>query len=124
MQKEIGYHFLFDVYDCDYTILKNEQIIKQCLNSMANVMQVEILAEKFFKFSGYGGISGVLVIAESHLSIHTWPEYNFASLDFFTCGSIQHIDKAVNIMNSYLQGKVKRTDIKRGIGLEERTLAC
>jgi S-adenosylmethionine decarboxylase proenzyme len=74
-----------------------------------------IIDAKFHQFSPYG-VSGVIVIAESHMAIHTWPEYGYAAIDFFTCGDRVDPWKAFDHMNHTLKPQSYSTkEIKRGL---------
>jgi S-adenosylmethionine decarboxylase proenzyme len=64
-----------------------------------------ILSNSFHSFPPYGGVSGVVIIAESHFSIHTWPEYCYAAIDIFTCGDSLQSEKAVELLVRELQAK-------------------
>ena len=83
--KALGRHILVEIYDCDPEILNNRDSIQQIMVKAAEKSGATICGHSFHEFSPHG-VSGVVVIAESHLSIHTWPEYRFAALDLFTCG--------------------------------------
>lgn len=78
---------LVELKDCNQAILDDVHKIQDILVSAARKAKATIVQEVFHRFSPYG-VSGVVVIAESHLSIHTWPEYNYAALDVFTCNSL------------------------------------
>ncbi|MBN2125837.1 MAG: adenosylmethionine decarboxylase [Deltaproteobacteria bacterium] len=80
---------LIDLYDCDHESLTDEGRIRDCLLSAAEMMGAEVVAESFHTFKPWG-VSGTVTIAESHLAVHTWPEYNFAAVTFETCG--HHMD--------------------------------
>ena len=80
-----GTHLLVDLWDA--TNLDNPEEIDRILCEAAVVAGATILHSHFHHFSPNGGVSGVVVLAESHISIHTWPERNFAALDIFMCGS-------------------------------------
>ncbi len=74
-----------------------------------------IISHNFHKFSPYG-VSGMVVIAESHVAIHTWPEYNYAAVDIFTCGDTidpwviqEYLKEAFNSQN------VSSMEMKRGL---------
>ncbi len=83
--KALGRHILVEVYDCDTDVLNNRESIEQIMVRAAEKSGATVCGCSFHEFSPHG-VSGVVVIAESHLSIHTWPEYGFAALDLFTCG--------------------------------------
>jgi len=73
------------------------------------------LNSTFHKFSPHG-VSGVVVISESHFSIHTWPEYGYCALDIFTCGTEIKSEKALDFLKEELgAGSISVTEVKRGI---------
>lgn len=80
-----GTHLLVDLWDA--TNLDSPEEIDSVLREAAIVAGATILHSHFHHFSPNGGVSGVVVLAESHISIHTWPERNFAALDIFMCGA-------------------------------------
>ena len=84
-----GNHGLLDLYGCDETILKDEGRLKTALAAAAQAAEATILTEHFHTFGGAGGVTGVLLLAESHISIHTWPEHRFAAIDAFICGGMK-----------------------------------
>ena len=84
-----GNHGLLDLYGCDEAILKDQGRLKTALKAAAQAAEATVLAERFHTFGGEGGVTGVLLLAESHLSIHTWPEHGFAAIDIFLCGRLR-----------------------------------
>ncbi len=83
---KLGKHFLVEYYGCDPELLDDENRIKDVLLEAAKRCGATVLEHSFHKFAPQG-VSGVVVIAESHISIHTWPEYGYAAVDIFTCGT-------------------------------------
>ncbi len=81
----LGRHLLVEFHDCDPNILNNVSLIEKLMTDAALKAKATIVQKNFHHFSPYG-VSGVVVIAESHLAIHTWPEYGYAAVDLFTCG--------------------------------------
>jgi spermidine synthase len=81
----LGRHIIVEYYDCSPDLLNDVTFIESCMESAAEDAGATIINSTFHHFSPYG-VSGVVVIQESHLAIHTWPEYGFASVDLFTCG--------------------------------------
>ena len=73
------------MYDCDPDILNDHEKVEDILIDGAKAAKATIIESVFHKFNPYG-VSGVVVIQESHFTIHTWPEYKYAALDCFTCG--------------------------------------
>lgn len=81
-----GRHVLVECYDADFCALNNLLLIREAMLRAANAMGATIISDSFHQFSPQG-VSGAVVIAESHLTIHTWPEEGYAAIDFFTCGT-------------------------------------
>lgn len=92
-----GNHGLLDLYGCDEAILKDEGRLKTALVAAAQAAEATILTEHFHIFGGAGGVTGVLLLAESHISIHTWPEHRFAAIDAFICGGMK-LEKVKEIL--------------------------
>lgn len=84
--KATGQHLLVEYQACDKEILNNQEMIETMMQQAALAAGTTIVTSVFHPFFPQG-ISGVVVIEESHLSIHTWPEYGYAAVDFFTCGN-------------------------------------
>lgn len=81
----LGRHLLAEFYGCDANILNNVQRIEEIMCEAAVECGATIVQQNFHMFNPYG-VSGVVIIAESHLAIHTWPEHGYAAVDLFTCG--------------------------------------
>ena len=84
--RSLGRHLLIELYNCDSKILNDVHKVEAIMVDAAKHARAKIVDVVFHTFNPHG-ISGVVVIAESHLAIHTWPEYNYASVDVFTCGT-------------------------------------
>lgn len=97
----IGRHCLLDIYLSDNSWLQDEMAIKQLLCQAAQAAQAHILTSHFHTFGGCGGVTGVLLLAESHLSIHTWPEHAYAAVDIFICGKLS-IEAAIKVFQQKL----------------------
>ena len=82
----LGTHLLLELRQCNPASLDDLEFIKETMIAAAKFMDAQIIGESFHRFNPQG-ITGVLAIAESHLSIHTWPELGYAAADIFTCGS-------------------------------------
>jgi S-adenosylmethionine decarboxylase len=110
----LGRHFLAEFYNCSSETLNDEKKISDIMTGAVLVSGATIIQPFFHKFSPHG-ISGIIIIAESHLAIHTWPEFGFAALDIFSCsdfnysGALKFINKKLNA------GKYSILGIKRGI---------
>lgn len=82
----IGMHVILDLYECDPQILDDIEKVEEILTRAAELANATIIDKRFHKFSPQG-VSGVVVVSESHISIHTWPEHGYASVDVYTCGN-------------------------------------
>ena len=105
----LSQHVLVDLYDCDVELIDDLEYVKKTLIETAERMNCTLLKDTFHRFSPQG-VSGVLVIAESHLSIHTWPEQRFAALDLFTCGDTSQLESMPTILEKAF--KAARVDYK------------
>lgn len=85
--ESLGRHIIVEFYDCDVEKINHVAGIEQLMMKAAELAGATIINSTFHHFSPFG-VSGVIVIEESHLAIHTWPEYQFASIDLFTCGEL------------------------------------
>ena len=83
--KSLGRHILVEFYGCSKKKLNDLRFIQQAMTGAAEYAKATVVDDVFHKFNPHG-VSGVVVIAESHLAIHTWPEYGYAAVDLFTCG--------------------------------------
>ena len=78
-------HFLLELYRCDYEKLNDESFLRCTLNRAAKLAQATVLNLISNKFEPQG-VTAIALLAESHISIHTWPESNYSAVDIFTCG--------------------------------------
>ncbi|MBD3307947.1 S-adenosylmethionine decarboxylase proenzyme [candidate division KSB3 bacterium] len=81
----LGTALTVELYNCNPYLLNDVQRVEHLLTEAALAAKATIVETVFHRFSPQG-VSGVVVIAESHLAIHTWPEYGYAAIDIFTCG--------------------------------------
>ncbi len=82
----LGRHLLVELFSCAEDVLDDLEKIEALMKEAARLSGATIVESVFHRFQPHG-ISGVVVIAESHLAIHTWPEHGYAAVDFFTCGA-------------------------------------
>ncbi len=119
--KATAKHLLVEYQGCDRSVLNNLNTIEELMNRAAVAAKATVVNSVFHPFSPQG-VSGVVVIEESHLSIHTWPEHGYAAVDFFTCGECTP-EKAHEIL---LEGLAADTSesmlIVRGSLDEEKTM--
>ena len=116
----LGSHLLLDLEGCDPNILDSQTLIRDALSSAAREAGATIVGETFHKFSPVG-VTGVVAIAESHICIHTWPEYKYAAADIFTCGTELKPRKAAQLIIDALHCETPTvTEMKRGLIPQKR----
>ena len=110
----LGRHILVELYGSPASVLNDVIHIEACMVRAARAANATVINSSFHRFSPYG-VSGVVVIHESHLSIHTWPEYGFAAVDLFTCGDTIDPWPAYEVLKSDLKAAHGTTrEIDRG----------
>lgn len=113
--KELGRHVIVEMYDCNAEVLNDLDKVRREMLNAAEISGATIVGEAFHRFSPHG-VSGAVIIAESHLSIHTWPEYRYAALDLFTCGDTVDPWKGFDHLQSILEAThVSHTELRRGL---------
>lgn len=110
---------LIDLHECSHVALRDVDTIREGMLEAAKIMGAEVVGESFHTFDPWG-VSGTVTIAESHLAIHTWPEYDFAAVTFETCGTQMDHKKAYRFLVRFFDSKNPRiTYQKRGfMGLD------
>jgi len=110
----LGNHLLVELYECDSDKLNDLKKVERVLGEAVRISGATALKASFHQFEPQG-VSGVIIIAESHFTIHTWPEYGYAALDIFTCGESIDSQKALDYIEKELDVKtLSVTEIKRG----------
>ncbi len=111
----LGHHLLIELYGCDANVLNNCEKIEKIMKNAALLANAHIVESAFHQFNPHG-VSGVVIIAESHFSIHTWPEFGYAAVDIFTCGEELRPDIAHAYMSDQFKSKSSTiVEMKRGI---------
>ena len=111
MQLEtLGRHILVEFYNCNEETMKSPELIEKFMNEAARRANATIVNSVFHHFNPYG-VSGAVIISESHLAIHTWPEYKYAAVDLFTCGDMLDPLAAFTLLKMKL--KAERFDLKK-----------
>jgi S-adenosylmethionine decarboxylase len=114
----LGRHLLLELFDCDADALNSLETVKAAMVEAAKRAQATIVDVVFHEFNPFG-ISGVVVIAESHLAIHTWPEYRYAAVDVFSCGDVLQPQTAANYLVEQLGAcRASVVELQRGIFLQ------
>ena len=119
----LGRHLLLELKICNEEVLDDLNFLKDCLNEAAIQSGATVVGESFYHFSPYG-VSGVVNIAESHIAIHTWPEYRYAAVDVFTCGNDVDPEKAARWITEKLEAQSHSLiELRRGI-MEDSQVGC
>src|SRR5437899_6544536 len=114
----LGRHLLLEMFDCDPDAINSLEAVKGALVEAAKRAQATIVDVVFHEFNPFG-ISGVVVIAESHLAIHTWPEYRYAAVDVFSCGESLQPQLAVDYLVEQLgAARASVVELQRGVFLQ------
>jgi len=113
--QSLGRHVLAEVYGCRFEALNDIQKVEDIMVNAALEAGAEIREVAFHKFSPQG-VSGVVVISESHLAIHTWPELGYAAVDVFTCGErVNPWDACNYVAEAFGAERVQAQEVKRGV---------
>lgn len=113
--KVLGIHLLIELWSCNRNKLDNIDYLESIMAQAAEIAGATVLKTAFQNFNPQG-VSGVVVIAESHLTIHTWPEHGYAAVDIFTCGTAVDPWRATGFLRQELEARdMQIRDFQRGI---------
>lgn len=114
-RKALGTHLLIEMYGCDPKTLMGVDYVGHSMVRAARESKAKIVETSFHQFQPYG-VSGVVVIEESHYTIHTWPEYGYAAVDLFYCSEEVEVDKAIEVLKeSFKPQYISIIEMKRGV---------
>jgi len=111
--RSAGLHLLVDLWDADR--LDDLPHIEAALRATAQAARATVLHGHFHVFTPHGGITGVLLLAESHISIHTWPERRFAAIDVFMCAACDPRNGLPTLRQAFLPCRMKVKELRRGL---------
>ncbi len=110
--KAIGRHLILEMWGCKN--LDSVQATETALREMVVALEVTLLDLKVYPFSP-AGVTGMAIVSESHLVIHTWPEHGYAAVDLFTCGARRDPDAAMPVLREHFQPeRVQVMEVTRG----------
>ena len=112
-----GRHFILDLFECRPESLNDAELLRRLLVAAASEAGAHVVAEVFHPFSPHG-VSGVIAIEESHLSVHTWPEEGYAALDFYTCGEADPERALLSLARAVGAGRAELLEVSRGVSAE------
>ncbi|MEM7384940.1 MAG: adenosylmethionine decarboxylase [Verrucomicrobiota bacterium] len=90
--KPEGIHLMLELGGCSEELLRDRAALELALTGSARRAGVEVVESHLHRFEPHG-LSGVIIIAQSHIAIHTWPEVGYASIDIYTCGDAEAAEK-------------------------------
>ncbi len=115
MEKALGTHVLLEFFGCDPQPLASREVVEKTFLEAARQAKVKIVDVFFHQFQPYG-VSGVVVIEESHFTIHTWPEHGYAAIDLFYCSPDVDAEAAIRVMTEVFKpSNVSMIEMKRGL---------
>jgi S-adenosylmethionine decarboxylase len=114
----LGSHLLIELYGCDGSSLESEVSVAGAMHEAARRSNATIVEHSFHEFKPYG-VSGAVIIQESHYTIHTWPEHGYAAVDLFYCGGTVQVQEAVQVLRERFQpARIKFLVVRRGLQSE------
>ncbi len=110
----LGRHVLADLHGVDAVPLRDPQGLRDLLAAAAVGAGAHVLGAHFHHFGGGQGVTGVVLLSESHITIHTWPERNYAALDVFMCGHASPERAVEHIRAALAPAQIDITTVPRG----------
>jgi S-adenosylmethionine decarboxylase len=111
--KGVGTHLVLELWGCQN--LNSPEVVEQALRDIVDATDVTLLDLKVYPFLPQG-VTGAAVVAESHITIHTWPEHDYAAIDIFTCGAERDLTEATKRVKEHFKPeRVQMMHIIRGI---------
>ena len=115
----VGIHIIADFYGVEAELISSVETVREIMEGAVSAGNLTKLGSSYHQFKPYGA-SGVILLAESHLSFHTWPEYNTVTLDLFTCGDPDGGYKAYEyLLNVLKPTHVEYQKFDRGVKVEK-----
>jgi S-adenosylmethionine decarboxylase len=111
--KGVGTHLVLELWGCEN--LNSPEIVEQALREIVDATDVTLLDLRVYPFQPIG-VTGVAIVSESHIMIHTWPENGYAAVDIFTCGEERDLKGAMQVVRQHFRpDRVQMMHITRGI---------
>ncbi len=110
-----GMHIIMELYGCPAELIAEVKPVKKIFDFIIDHAGINRISEAYHQFEPYG-VTGIILLAESHISVHTWPEAGYVAMDVYTCGSEEKALKAARIATKLFRAKkVLRKEISRGL---------
>ncbi len=111
----LGTHVLVDMFDCDRAALDDRAALEAAAREAVTASGATLLGVQSHAFSPHG-VTVLAMIAESHLSLHTWPEHGYLAFDYFTCGDRIRAERALEVVRAAIRpGRVASREVPRGV---------
>jgi S-adenosylmethionine decarboxylase len=115
MVQNLGNHLIVELYECDSAAINDTALVENALIKAVEISGATLVQSVIHEFNPHG-VSGVVVIEESHFSVHTWPEYGYCALDIFTCGTeIDYYSALRYLKETFKANNLSVSEMKRGI---------
>lgn len=116
----LGSHLLVELFGCEGSTLEREDFVGDTMRQAAVESKATVVEQSFHEFKPYG-VSGAVIIQESHYTIHTWPEHGYAAVDLFYCGGTVLVHRAVDVLRErFKPSRIKFLVVRRGLEPEVR----
>lgn len=113
--KALGSHLILELYSCPAALLDDPRHVAQVMTSAVEASGATMIKPFFHQFAPQG-VSGVIIISESHFTIHTWPEFGYAAIDVFTCGDVIDMDVAAETLRAgFRAAGMHKMSLSRGM---------
>lgn len=117
-EPSLGSHLLIELFGCNGRMLEREDYVGGAMRDAAVESKATVVEQSFHEFKPYG-VSGAVIIQESHYTIHTWPEHGYAAVDLFYCGGTVQVHRAVEVLRERFQpSRIKFLVVRRGLQTE------
>ena len=111
--KSVGRHLVLELWECSN--LNSPEVVERALLDIVAALDLTLLSLKVHPFSPIG-VTGVAIVSESHVVIHTWPELGYAAVDVFTCGDERNPDDAVPVLKEHFAPeRIQVMEMNRGL---------
>ena len=117
-EPSLGSHILIELFGCNQASLEQEKTVGTAMRDAAIASEATVVTDSFHEFKPYG-VSGAVIIQESHYTIHTWPEHGYAAVDLFYCGGTIYVERAIEILKQRFEAdRMKFLVVRRGLQSE------
>jgi len=110
-----GMHIIMELYGCPAELIAHVPSVKQIFDEIIDKAEIHRISEAYHQFKPRG-VTGIILLEESHISVHTWPEYGYVAMDIYTCGSEEKAIEAAKIAEKlFMPTKILKKELLRGL---------